>query len=432
MANLTWDISDELELLSKSCVIKDIMEDVIMLEIFVARQPIFDRRERVFAYELLFRQGPQNYYEGMDGDQATSDVIANSCLTIGLRTLTGGRRAFINFTMNLLKNETAYLLPSDLVVIEILENIEPDQEIILACQKLKEAGYLLALDDFVFEEKFRPLIDLVDIIKIDFTITRGQDRAEIVKQLRFHNIKFLAEKVETREEFDQALIAGYSLFQGYFFSKPILVAGKNIPPFKLNSLRLLKEINRVEVNFEEMQDIIKGDVSLSYNLLRFINSSALGLKTKINSIKQALVLLGISEVRRWASIITMQTLGKDKPSELIVNSLVRAVLGEALALKTELRQEAPNIFLMGMFSLIDAFLDRPLVEVLEELPLTQEIKQALLGEDNRFSLIFNLVLAYEKAEWANLIECVQRLGLDESEISILYFQSLTLANQLTL
>lgn len=404
----------------------------IWMEIFVARQPIFDRKEKVFAYELLFRQGMQNHYEGMDGDQATTDVIANSFLTIGMETLTRSKPAFINFTTNLIKGQTAYLLPSDLVVIEILENVEPDQAIILACKNLKEAGYLLALDDFVFEERFKPLIELADIIKIDFTITRGKERVDIVKHLSSHNIRFLAEKVETREEFDQALQAGYSLFQGYFFSKPIIVAGNSMPPFKLNCLRLLQEINNFGSDFRKLEGIIKGDVSLSYNLLKFINSAAFGLKIKINSIRQALVLLGLSEVRKWASLVALQTLGQNKPSELIVNSLVRAAFGEALALKTKLKGEASNIFLMGLFSLMDAFLDRPLAEVLEELPLSQEIKLALLGEDNRFSSILNLVLAYEKGDWAILIECVQRLDVDESEISNLYVQSLTMANQLAI
>lgn len=317
------------------------------METYVASQPIFDLKENVFAYELLFRKGTQNYYEGMDGDQATTDVIVNSFLNIGIEKLTRGKRAFINFTTNLIKELTVYLLPSDLVVVEILENIEPDQDIVLACQKLKAAGYLLALDDFVFKEKFKPLIDLADIIKIDFTTTCEFERIDIVKRLSSHNIMFLAEKVETREEFDQALKAGYTLFQGYFFSEPLIVTGRNIPPFKLNCLRLLQEINNVDSNFKKMEDIIKGDVSLSYNLLKFINSAVFGLKMKINSIKQALVLMGLSEVRKWASLVTLQSVGKDKPNELVVNSLVRAAFGEALAYKTKLNQQASNIFLWG-------------------------------------------------------------------------------------
>jgi len=401
------------------------------LEIFVARQPIFDRKENVYAYELLFRKGTQNYFEGMDGDRATSDVIANSFLTIGMETLTGGRLAFINFTTTLLKNKTALMLPKNIVAIEILENVEPDQEMISACRELKESGYLLVLDDFVFEEKFLPLIELADIIKIDFLLTKGEERVNIVKRLGTRKIKFLAEKVETREDFNQAIQAGYSLFQGYYFCKPFIVAGRNIPPFKLNTLHLLQEINNPEVDFETIEGIIKGDVSLSYNLLKFINSSFFGLKIEINSIKHASVLLGLAEMRKWASIVALQTLGQDKPDELIVNSLVRATFGEALALKTPLRQEAANVFLMGMFSLMDAFLDCPLTDVLEELPLTSEIKQALLGKTSQFNPIYNLVKAYEKADWETFSSFAQRAGLDESGISLLYFQALSKANQLS-
>jgi len=313
------------------------------VETFVARQPIIDRNEKIFAYELLFRQGNETSYSSVDGDKATGDVISNSFLTIGMDTLTGGKRGFINFTTNLIKNKIAYSLPKEYVGIEILENIEPDQEIILACKELKEAGYLIVLDDFVFEPKFRPLIELADIIKVDFLSTDVQERRNIIRRLGSGKIKFLAEKVETRDDFEQALQMGYSYFQGYYFYKPVVISGKAIPLFKLNYLRLMGEINNPNVDFDKITAFIRGDVSLSYNLLKFINSSVFGFKTKINSIKQALVLLGLSEVRKWASIMVLQNLGEDKPDALIVNSVVRATFGEALALKTTLKHQASNI-----------------------------------------------------------------------------------------
>jgi len=399
------------------------------MEIFVARQPIFDSKEKIFAYELLFRQGNHNFYNSLDGDQATVDVISNSFLTIGMDTLTGGKRGFINFTANLLKNKIAYSLPKELLGIEILENVEPDQDIILACKKLKEAGYLLVLDDFVFEPKFWPLIDLADIIKVDFLSTDAHERKSILQRVGSRKIKFLAEKVETRDDFVQALQLGYCYFQGYYFCKPIIISGKSIPLFKLNYLRLMEELNNPQVDFEKINALIKGDVSLSYNLLKFINSSVFGLKTKINSIKQALVLLGLSEVRKWASIIVLQTLGEDKPDELVVNSVVRATFGEAIARKTVFKEHAPNIFLMGMFSLIDAFLDRSLADILAELPLTNETKRALLGEDNQIRAFLDLILAYEKADWINFSVYAQKVHIDESEVPALYLQALTSANQ---
>ena len=402
---------------------------MIKVETFVARQPIFDRKEKIFAYELLFRQGNQTFYNSVDGDRATGDVISNSFLTIGIDTLTGGKRGFINFTANSLKNQIAYSLPKEYLGIEILENVEPDQDIIWACKQLKEAGYLLVLDDFVFEPKFWPLIDLADIIKVDFLSTDVHERRNMLERVGSRKIKFLAEKVETRADFVQVLEMGYCYFQGYYFCKPVLISGKSIPLFKLNCLRLMEEINNPEVDFDKINTFIKGDVSLSYNLLKFINSSVFGFKTKINSIKQAIVLLGILKVRKWASIIILQNIGEDKPDELVINSVVRATFGEALARKTVLQEQASNIYLMGMFSLIDAFLDRPLADVLAELPLTNEIKRALLGEDNQFRAFLDLILAYEKADWVNFSVYAQKLHIDESEVPNLYLQALASANQ---
>lgn len=396
---------------------------------FVARQPIFDRRERIFAYELLFRQGNQNWYFSVDGDSATEDVISNSFITIGMDTLTGGKRGFINFTANLLRNQIAYSLPKEYLAIEILENIEPDQDVIFTCKQLKEAGYLIVLDDFVFKENLWPLIDLADIIKVDFLNTEVHEQRNILQRVGSRKIKFLAEKVETRDVFEQALQMGYCYFQGYFFCKPVVISGKSIPIFKLNRLRLMEEINNPEVDFEKITALIKGDVSLTYNLLKFINSSVFGFKVKIISIKQALVLLGLLEVRKWASIIVLQNIGEGKPNELIVNCVVRACFGEALARKTVFKEQASNIFLMGMFSSIDAFLDRPLAEVLAELPLATEIKRALLGEDNQIRAFLDLILAYEKADWVNFSVFAQKVNIDESEVPALYLQALTSANQ---
>ena len=401
------------------------------METFVARQPILDRYEKIFAYELLFRNGNETNYTSLDGDRATVDVISHSFLTIGMDTLTGGKRGFINFTANSLKSQIAYSLPKEHVAIEILENVEPDQDIIAACKQLKEAGYLLVLDDFVFEAKFWPFIDLADIIKVDFLNTDVQERRNIIHRVGSRKIKFLAEKVETRDDFLQALKFGYYYFQGYYFSKPVIISGKIIPHFKLNCLRLMAEINNPEVNFEKINTFIKGDVSLSFNLLKFINSSVFGFKTKINSIKQALVLLGLSEVRKWASIIVLRNIGEDKPDALIVNSVVRATFGEALAHKTIFKQQASNIFLMGLFSLIDAFLDRPLVEVLKELPLTNEIKRALLGEANQIRGFLDLILAYEKGDWTQFSLCAKKIHIDESQVPDIYLQALASANQFT-
>lgn len=398
----------------------------------MARQPILDRKEKIFAYELLFREGNQNSCKIADGDRATKDVISNSFITIGMDTLTGGKRGFINFTQNLLKSQIVYSLPKEHLGIEVLENVEPDQDLIAACKRLKEAGYLIILDDFVFEPRLWSLIDLASIIKVDFLRTNTYERRSIIKRIGTQKVKFLAEKVESRADFEQALQMGYSYFQGYYFCKPVIISRKSIPLYKHNLLRLMVELNNPETDFEIITTLIKGDLSLTYSLLKFINSSAYGFNTKINSIKQALVLLGLSEVRKWASIIILQNLGQDKPNELIVNSIVRATFGEALANKTVYKEYAANVFLMGIFSLIDAFLDRPLSAVLAELPLTNDIKGALLGEDNQMRTILDLILAYEKADWANLSVYTKKINIDETDVPGLYLKALISANRFTI
>ena len=209
------------------------------MNIFVARQPIFDRFKKLFGYELLFRNGSKNYYEHVDGDEASNTVIANSFLTMGMQTVTGGKRAFINFTTNLLKNKVATSLPKDMIAVEILEDVEPDEEIILACRNLKELGYLIVLDDFVYHPRFQPLIELADIIKVDFLSTSYEERISILQQIGSTRIKFLAEKVETLEQYEEAFQLGFSYFQGYYFSQPIILSAKEIQNSKLNYMRLL-------------------------------------------------------------------------------------------------------------------------------------------------------------------------------------------------
>jgi EAL and modified HD-GYP domain-containing signal transduction protein len=267
-------------------------------EIYVARQPIFTRNQEVFAYELLYRSGVNKFYSNLNGDQASFEVITNSFLLIGLETLTRGKKAFINFTKNLLENDVATLLPNEAIVIEILQDIEPDKKILNACRKLKELGYYLALDDFCYNRKFLPLIDLVDIIKVDFLKTEKKEREAIIQRIGKPKIHFLAEKVETREEFTQALEMGYSYFQGYFFSKPLILSGKDIPSFKIIYLKILQEINRQDLDYDRLEDYVKMDVSLSYKLLKFINSLSFGFRNEIRSIKQALVLLGQKELSK--------------------------------------------------------------------------------------------------------------------------------------
>jgi len=400
-------------------------------EVHVARQPIFDTNLNVFGYELLFRNSCRNSYTAIDGDQATLDVITNSFLFIGVDTLTYGKKAFINFTANSLKNNLPAMLPKELIGVEILEDIIPDEEIINACKKLKKNGYLLILDDFVFSPAYLPLIELADIIKVDFRNTPQNECKELIQRLRSYPIKFLAEKVETQEEFQSARHMGYSYFQGYFFCKPLILSGKTLPSYKTNYLRILREINQPEIDFKKIETIIKQDVSLSYKLLKFINSSIFGFKTTISSLQHALTLLGQKEISKWISLIALKGVAEDKPSELILNSLIRARFAEKLATTRMSKSRSSDAFLMGMLSHIDVLLDRPLTAILNEISLDEEIKQALLEkEHNQFFILYKLILTYESGNWVDYSVYLAELGIDEHLVLKAYRESLIWAHDL--
>lgn len=394
------------------------------MEVFVATQPIFNVKKKIVAYELLFRSNSNNYYDGTDGDDATSNVISNSFTIIGLEKLTFGKRAFINFTESLLLNETPLLLNKDEIVVEILENIKPTKDIINTCNKLKSLGYILALDDFVFSPEYEPLIELADIIKVDFIITKGKERGDIIKRAKNKNIEFLAEKVETLVEYDEAVRLGYSYFQGYFLSKPTTFKGKDIPSNTLNKFNLLKAVSEENFDISKIEDIIKIDVSFSYKLLKYINSASFGLKAEINSIKQALVLLGKQEVVKWLSLLIINTIGENKNESIVSSSVTRAKFGELIAPKMKLTKWSSDIFIMEMFSNIDVLLDMPMKEVLERLPISKDVKMALLGEKNIFKIIHELIKAYFEGNWNLFSIYAKALNLKESDLPEDYISAL--------
>jgi len=400
------------------------------MEVFVARQPILNTNKNVAYYELLFRANKENYYDEVDGDKATLDVITNSFTLIGMKNLTNGKRAFINFTEGLLLNETALLLPKDKVVIEILETVTPTARLVECCKKLKARGYQLALDDFVFKSDYEELIQLADYIKVDFLITKGEERKNIIKKVNNSNIKFLAEKVETIEDFNEAVNLGYTYFQGYFFSKPTILSAKEMPTSTLCSFELLKFLKEDTFRVDDIENVIKKNVALSYKLLKYINSATLGLRSEVKSIKQALVLMGKKELMKWISLVTIRDFS-DTNSEAVMDiSIVRAKFGEAIAEKINFKSRASEIFIMEMFSNIDVLLNQPMEQALVDLPLADDIKAALLGEENIFKFINDLIFYYENGDFRMLSECSRRLNISEKDISELYTQALEWATNI--
>lgn len=399
------------------------------LDFFIARQPILDRRQKCYAYELLFRSGFHNVFDHPDPDEACRKVISEAQFILGVDALTQGKRAFVNVTQHVLLEEWASLLPRAQTVIEVIETVEPTPEVVRACRKLKRQGYLIALDDFVYRDDLLPLVELADIIKVDFLESDAAARAEIIERFRSRKISFLAEKVETHEQFQEALELGYRYFQGYFFSRPIILQGKELPGFKLHYLRLLREIYKTDMDFAKLSDIIKQDVSISYKLLRHVNSAAYGLRRRIQSIREALVLLGEREVKKLTSLITITTIGKDRPEPLMIESVVRARFCELLASHVGLKARADDLFLLGMFSLIEAFVGRPMRDVLEDLPLDEDIKAALLGEDNVLSPVLDFAIDYSLGQWDRVSEGIREMRLEESEVPQLYLDAVAWAQE---
>ncbi len=396
------------------------------MEFFVARQPIFNVKQQVYGYELLYRSSDKNVYTGMNGDEASLSVIRNVLLVIGAEKISGGRKAFVNFTKNLLLGGSASFLPKKIGVVEILEDVEPDPKLIEVLRSISSQGYLLALDDFILRgNEKNPFLEIADIIKVDFRQTDERERKAIA--MRFppgSGIKLLAEKTETREEFKQAIGMGYSLFQGYFFCKPVIIAGRDIPGYKINYVRILKELGVESPDYKSIQNLIAHDPPLTYKLLKYINSAFFGLRREVTSIRQALELLGENEIRRWASIAVIMEIGRDQSKELLRLSLLRARLSEMLAGALDFDHRKSTFFLMGLLSCMDVLLGRPMGEILEDIPIAAEAKAALLGEPNRYKGVFDLVVSYERADWTSVPELASQLGMDQREMSQMYSKSI--------
>ncbi len=400
-----------------------------IMDAYVARQPIFNRRKKIFGYELLFRDATARFSPEIDGDTATSTVLGNTFFNIGIDALSGGKKSFINFTENLLVKKIPLLLPTGETVIEILETVRPTPELIAACQEMVKKGCTLALDDFAYTPELKPLIDLAHIIKFDFRLSSTDQIASYLEQIpRRNGLNMLAEKIETYQEFEQAKAMGFDYFQGFFFCKPQLVKGKQIAAAQLNLLQIMAAVNRADFDFSTLEKLIAPDVSLSYKLLKYINSAFFAKARQITSIQQALVYMGEAEIRRFVSLIAMSNLAKGKPDELIRVSCIRGKFCELLGALADQRCDPGELFTLGMFSLIDAIVDQPMARVMKELPLSESIKNAL--SDRRGELIGYLALVenYEKGLWALVGRLAEALKIPSDHLEEAYRKACAWAN----
>ncbi|MFN2257847.1 MAG: EAL and HDOD domain-containing protein, partial [Desulfuromonadaceae bacterium] len=339
-----------------------------MSDIFIGRQPIFDRKLRVIAYELLYRHADVDRAVISDFDAASSEVVVNSLIDVGLDRLVGHAMAFCNFTRGfLLKGAGISFAPGRLVV-EVLEDVRPEAEIFVALKQLSEAGHLIALDDFVLTPETEELVQYADIVKVDVLVqTQPQVASQVFRLRELKELKLLAEKVETHEDFEYCQKLGFDYFQGFFFSKPQVMSGRRIAPSRLAMLRLMAELQRPEIDMEALQQIIETDVNLCVKLLRQINSCFYSLLSEVKSVRQAIIYLGVMHIRNWACVVALGTID-DKPQEVVTMSLVRAKMCELLGGVQDVEQSS-EFFTVGLFSLLDTIFDSPMEKVLEQMPL---------------------------------------------------------------
>lgn len=393
------------------------------MEVYVARQPIFKKNKHILGYELLFRDGMSNYFPEIDQDTATSNLLSNSFLNMGIDRITRRKMAFINFTENLLLQRLPLLFPKEKLVVEILENVEPSVDVIDVCKDIQRKGYDIALDDFFYHIKFAPLIDLAGIIKLDFRAMPLEEIAESVEILSKYNVKFLAEKIESYGEFHRAVEMGFEYFQGYFFSRPQILKGVDISGPRMSLLEIMAEANKNDFKFDRLENMISRDVIVSYKLLRYINSAYYKRLNEISSIHQALVLLGEKRIRRFMSMLAMTNLASDKPHELIRSSIIRAKFCESIGELSPSYISTAELFTLGLFSLIDAILDDSMENLMAKLPLSEAIKNALISGKGPLNAYLRLSKYYEKGEWTGVSKMTELLGLSEDELPHSYLDA---------
>ncbi|MCC5451149.1 HDOD domain-containing protein [Rheinheimera sp. UJ51] len=396
---------------------------------YAARQPILDRNKELFGYELLFRDGVDNAFPDIDGDEATSKMIEGSQFAFGLDDFLGDKPGFINFTLETLLKKYPSMLPKEQVVIEVLETVQPGKRLLAECQHLKEQGYVLALDDYEHKHVWRHFYPYIDIIKIDFRSTNSEQIEEIKTAIAdFPHIKLLAEKVETIQEFQQAMQQGFAYFQGYFFSKPEMMQAKALSPAQLALAELLYETSKADMDLVQIAEVFKRDVTLSYKLLRYSNSAIFRRRAEIDTIKHAIVVLGQVELKKFLSLLFTAQISTDKPAELMRMAMTRANFAEGLA---ALSGTVPleKAFLTGMMSLMDAILDESIESVMEKLPLAADIKNALVNKEGVLADYIRLIQCYETAHWAEATNTIKQLNLPVEKVPDAYHKAVQWANE---
>ena len=397
---------------------------------YIARQPILNVHKRLHGYELLYLGAHDDTLAQVSGNRATASLLSSTFLTRGIDEISGMRPCFINFTQDLLERNLPAAFPKNQIVVEILENVEPTPKLISVCKSLKDDGYTIALDDFVYNRKLEPLLECAQIVKIDVRLTPLSTITRTLNRLKNHNIKLLAEKVETVQDFEMANKLGFSYFQGYFFSKPERIEIRELSSVKINLLRLLAEVTRKETTMEKLREIISVDIAISYKLMRFLNSAYFYRLQEVKTVKHAIAYLGERELRRFVLLVVVSELASEHPGELTRLALVRAKFCELLGTASPYGTSSDELFVMGLFSLLDTMLGSPMDKVMDRLPIGRHVKDALIQQSGALAGFLKIAVAFERNQQKKIIHLIKELRINTENIGESYLAAVKYANGL--
>ena len=388
-----------------------------MLQSFIGREPVLDEQTSTFGYELLIRGGTEKFLAPSDSDASAPAIIDDLSISKGVDLFSNDKKIFLKFTEKLLLEGYWSALPVENVIIELIDSIAPSAEVIDACKILKSNGYMLALDNFRYSSTLEPIIEIADILKINIKTATFKEVEAYAKKYKQTGIKLLASRVDTLPEYYALRKLGYDYFQGYYFNKPEVIKSEQMPTSRITKLRLIHEVNKADFDFKEAEEILKHDPGLTVKLLKYVNSAALGLRSEVHGIRQALTMIGQRNLRKWISILAVSTFTDKKPGELMSTVVRRGQFCELLAPQFGfVEKEAQSLFLIGMFSLLDAVIDLPIEKVFKAVPLSDEIRDTVLGLDTPFRDILELAVTFEIGDWEKMARIIEKNKLQNQSV----------------
>jgi EAL and modified HD-GYP domain-containing signal transduction protein len=389
---------------------------------YIARQPILTRDQKVYGYELLFRDSNSNSFPNIDPNEATSKLLLEQHLLGDIQTLCMGKQAFINFHARTLLNDFPSFLNARTVWVELLETVGVDAPLLEACSSTTSKGYRIALDDHDFDGQWDPVIPMINMVKVDIQ-EQGLNLESKIRFFKEKGISLLAERVETYDEFERCLELGFDYFQGFFFEKPQVVQQKSLSPNRISKLTLLSEVHKKELDLNTIRQIIEQDLSLTYSLLKLVNSALYGGRKKIENIQHALVYLGDAEIRRFVTLVVLANVSAGQPEELTIKSVTRARFMELVTVEILNEKHRSSAFLAGMLSLLDIILGVSMDDVLKQLPLSSEITKGLKSREGVWGYLLQMTEIYERGEWDALDKHPLKQKLNGTDIGQLYIDA---------